>query len=222
VERYLLALVIVPAQQHLTAADLAVAVALGLHQDAQLLARDGLVQRPVQHQPLADLAAEGGGVGPQLAPALALGLHQGRVGALQQGQGGVAVLREAAHPHAHGGPQGQLRGEGLDGVQSQLQLAGALDRLTEGVHPLVVHHAEFIAAQASHPGIGREIAAEQPGETAEQLVTRVVTEGVVDFLEPIDVQAQHRQVEVVGPAAELFAQPLEGGGLVGELGERVP
>jgi hypothetical protein len=84
---HFLAVVVAPAQQHLAAAELAGAVALGLHQDAQLLAGDGLVQGPIQHQPFADLATEGGGVGPQLASPLVFGLHQGSVGALEQAEG---------------------------------------------------------------------------------------------------------------------------------------
>ena len=69
---------------------------------------DPAMQGHIEHQPFADLATEGGGVGPQLAAALALGLHQAGVGALQQGARRVAVLWKAAHPHAHRGPQRQL------------------------------------------------------------------------------------------------------------------
>src|SRR3954447_26877071 len=67
--------------------------------------------------------------------------------------------------------------------------------------------AELVTADSGHDVAVADAAGKQVGELAQCLVTRAVTEGVLDHLEAIEVDKQHRRVDSV--AVYPPDQPLE-------------
>jgi hypothetical protein len=81
-------------------------------------------------------------------------------------------------------------------------------------------HRELVAAQPRH-GVAAARGREQPlGHAAQQRVARGVAERVVDPLEAVEVEHQHRHLLGVR-AGERLGQPLAQPGAVGQPGERV-
>src|SRR5206468_9784821 len=67
--------------------------------------------------------------------------------------------------------------------------------------------AELVTADSGHDVAVADAAGKQVGDLDQRLVTRAVTEGVVDHLEAIEVDEQHRRVDSV--AVYPPDQPLE-------------
>ena len=207
-----------PAGQRLGPGQRAVVqVDLRLQVHLDLAGVDRLPQVGDQGQPGAR-GGVGGRVEDAQAAAELLGLVHRQVGPLEQGRGVVAVL---------GGQRDTDRG-----ADRQLQAVHP-ERLLERVHQdpaeldgvvggaAALHHRELVAAQArdQHPGVltGRL----QPlPDLLQQQVALLVAEGVVDVLEPVQVEDGHRQRlrrRLAQPAGQVAHQH----GAVRQVGERV-
>lgn len=81
---------------------------------------------------------------------------------------------------------------------------------------------ELVAAEAGRGVTGPHGLLEAASGLDEQLVARLVAETVVDRLEAVEVDEEHRGAGVTGAAAaESLADPLGEQGAVGQVGERV-
>src|SRR5439155_7667019 len=58
---------------------------------------------------------------------------------------------------------------------------------------VVAQHGELVAAEPGDGVTGSHHAAQSPSQRHEQLVASVVAEAVVDDLEPVEVEEQHRK-----------------------------
>ncbi|GFN07389.1 hypothetical protein Smic_59450 [Streptomyces microflavus] len=99
-----------------------------------------------------------------------------------------------------------------------LVLAGAL------VAGAVAHdeRGELVTAEPRRGVPGPDGLLEAAGGLDEQLVARLVADGVVDRLEAVEVDEEHGGARVAGPAAgERLADPGGEQGPVGQVGERV-
>ena len=80
---------------------------------------------------------------------------------------------------------------------------------------------EFVAAEA-RDGVGLAHAAAQPlGHDLEQLVADRMAERVVDALEVVEVEIEHRKLAAAPDAGQRLGQPLAKQQAVGQVGERV-
>ena len=206
--------VVGPAQQGFDVRDLARGqVHLGLEAQAQLVAGDRLAQVAHQRQ-LAQvhfvpaLAIDGH------AAAVFLGVVERDVGPAQQGLGVVAVF----------GVQGQAQaGVEVDAGAGQVQRLAQLveQHARAGLGEIgvdVVHqHHEFITAQARHQVAGAHGLAQALAHLLQHLVAETVAERVVDFLEPVQVQHQHRRT----PRPQGLVQALARQAAVGQAGQAV-
>ena len=140
------------------------------------------------------------------------GLHQlGRPGAdvrplhhAGAGRDHDAVAAEPDRP-AHRG-QRRLRAAAQLGAERVL-VAGVLDE-----------HHELVAAHPGHQ-VPADLGREPVGDGLQQLVADVVAEGVVDRLEPVQVEVAHAHLAV--RLGQRGVQALEEQGAVGQPGERV-
>ncbi|RMS43781.1 hypothetical protein ALP65_04634 [Pseudomonas aeruginosa] len=153
-------------------------VAQGL---AQFLLHLQFLGRPHQQLPAEELRV--------VAPA-GLGLVQGQAGVLQQLLALLAVVRVEADADAGGHHQGApVQGDGFLHLLHQA--------LREDVRLVVLgevgEHAELVAGEARHHVAIAQHAADAFGDDLQQLVARVVAEGIVDPLEVIEVEEHHRQ-----------------------------
>ncbi len=83
-------------------------------------------------------------------------------------------------------------------------------------------HHELVAAQARHHVGATQQAAQPSGHDLEQVVAGIVTEGVVDALEAVQVDEQHRKAAVAGPGAgQNPVQLLQEHASIGQPGEAV-
>jgi hypothetical protein len=84
---------------------------------------------------------------------------------------------------------------------------------------------EVVAAQAGQGVPGAQRALEAAGDLDQEVVAGVVAEAVVDALEAIDVEVQHRERQGVAGLAlgppEQVLDPVHEQGPVGQVGERV-
>nr|GEU28309.1 hypothetical protein [Tanacetum cinerariifolium] len=111
--------------------------------------------------------------------------------------------------------------------QRKRRLQAVDDLLGDLLHPLRFvelgkDHREFIAAQARHR-IGRPHArADAARRLHQQDVALVVAQGVVDFLEVVEVDEQDGQPRVLAPALDqVLLQAVEQHAAVGQLGQRI-
>ena len=162
--------------------------------DHRLVAQEQLVALERSVQPGLDLERGGGGGAQRVVedlvavPAPVLGSVGGGVGAAEHvGRHRVHLGdRDAdARRHEHGTAlHGERIGEHVrDPPCDHLRVLGMLE--------VGAHDHEFVAAGA--PGHVRlaEHAVESPGEVHQELVAREVAHGVVDELEPVEVDEQH-------------------------------
>ena len=210
-----------PAQQHLAADQRARLVHLGLDHQAQLLAVEGLGQLTVEFEALADLTAEGAGVGADLAAAEALGLRQSRVGALQQGLGVLGVFGIGGDADAEAGIEPQLGHQRRLLGPQLFDATGQRHRIAEGADLVLLHHQELIAAQPRQPGPRPQDQPQLNGDALQQLIAQLGAEAVVDLLETVDVKAEHRKGLAVVASSQPLAQLLQRGLLVGQTGEGI-
>ena len=181
---------VLPAHQRLHPQDLAaVGVDLGLVVQDKLLLLDGPAQLAEQGQPTGAVLVQRGVE--QHEPGVGLfGRVHGDVGALQQlvGVGGVVGIQGHADAGFHVQAQ-PLECERL--LEGGLQLVGDGHGTLAG-GDLGQQHGELVAAE---PGDGVDLAqrAAQPlADLNQELVAVVVAEGVVDLLEPVQVEQQQR------------------------------
>ena len=120
-----------------------------------------------------------------------LGLVHRRVRMLEQFAHGGAVAREQAHANAHRGHQRapvdhHRRGQHfVDARGRDADFVGRID--------LVEHDDEFVAAHAHHDVRGAHRRAHALGDFLQQLVAHFVAARVVDVLEAVEVEEQHRE-----------------------------
>ena len=103
----------------------------------------------------------------------------------------------------------------LDAVRHPGRVAGVAD---------VVHQdRELVAAEPRHRVAGPHAPLDAPGDGPEQLVADAVAEAVVDDLEPVEVDEQHREAVLGAPlgAAEGAAEQVGEQRAVGEAGQGV-
>ncbi|MNS95974.1 hypothetical protein D3C72_1302540 [compost metagenome] len=106
-------------------------------------------------------------------------------------------------------------------------VAGDLERLAHRVdqafgHPAYIalvadvgqHHGELVSAQPRQRVLLAQMARQALGQQAQQFVAALVAQGVVDALEVVQVQAQHRRgavaASVQGPEQPVAEQPAVG------------
>ena len=141
----------------------------------ELDARDGgVVQRVVE----------------QLVPVAAESLR------LVHGDVGVAPQRHrvghgrARDPDAHR-RHDRRAGDGQRGAEGAEHAVGVEDRVVGIVHRVEDDH-ELVAADACDRVIAQNRVLQAPSDPEQQLVSRRVTERVVDLLEPVDVEEHQR------------------------------
>ena len=101
---------------------------------------------------------------------------------------------------------------------------GHLDGLVAGscAGEILAQHGELVAAETRHRVTGPQDAAQSFAERHEQRVAGVVAEAVVDELEPVEVEEQHRDGCVVTPGArEGEHEELEEQRAIRKSGQRV-
>src|SRR5512139_1441129 len=144
----------------------------------------------------------GGGPDPRGVAAAALGFQQRGVGARQRLIFLAVVAAEFGHAAA---PRQLLRHAGDELDTFRHVAAQALGQFLRAVERRVgKQNAEFVAAQA-----GNEVAVAQAGfqriaELDDELVARLVAEGIVDLLEVVDIENQ----QAMGPAVLQGAEQL--------------
>ena len=153
-----------------------------------------LAQCSFQRQPLLGQAVHFAAEKAEAPTPLALGLVHGHIGTLQQGFHIAPVSRE--HGNADAGRNAQ-RGVGhRHGLRQQLlqPLNGA--RHLVGI-ALRQHGDKLITRQTPRNIGGAQHLLQALGHDAEQIVTRRMTQRVVDLLEAVKVDEQHGQLFVI-------------------------
>ncbi|KTT92351.1 hypothetical protein NS44R_14625, partial [Mammaliicoccus sciuri] len=154
------------------------------------------------------------------AAEIALGARQRHVGALQQLFGILAVAGRHRDPDA-----------GADHHRMPLEQIGLADRIQDpprqqhgvlGPHHAALHDGEFVGVETGQRIFLAQRRAQTLGDGAQQLVADAVAERLVDRLEIVEPQHQHR--DLVGRAAgmlqhlvHLLAQQVT----VGQAGQAV-
>ena len=179
-----------PAHEGLDAGDLAGSqVDLGLVVQHELVVADGPPQLAHEREVVRVVGVALGGVD-GVARALVLGHVHGHIRALEQGLGRRAVLGVVGHAHARlGGERHALQLERL--LQGVVQALGDLPGTGD-----VRARQEDGELVAAHPGDrvpGAQRRAQPRADLLEQEVAVGVAHGVVDLLEPVEVDDQHRQ-----------------------------
>jgi len=144
-------------------------------------------------------------------------LVQRRVGVAQDGLGVEAGVgrQDQAHAGRHADlPAGDGEGGG-QGVDESLGDALGLG----GVADVDADDDELVAAEAGYEVVGPDGVRQPVGHGQEELVARLVAEGVVDELEVVEVDEQHRHGRL-GPG-QLIPQRLPEQAAVGKAGEAV-
>jgi hypothetical protein len=154
-----------------------------------------------------------------VAPA-GLGAVHRDVGEVQQLLGIVAPRLGQRHADArgerdHAGAGGHgLAERGTDPARHLERVALAMDVLAE--------HDELVATESRHGVAGAQGGVDAGGDRAQHLVARVVAVGVVDALEAVEVDEEHRDGPVATPRAQQrVAQALEEDRAVGEAREGI-
>src|SRR5450830_616439 len=215
------ALGVVPAHQRLHAEDLAAAqVDFRQVMQLQFVLFDGLFQVLGNGDPVDDFLVDLLGMEVVLVAPAVLGAIQRHVGLDQHAVGAFAVLGIGADADAGRNPhfiafQLVRLHQGLEDLARQ----GAGLRRVEHFR---LQHRELIAAQASHhvvfPGTGLDAS----GDFLQQQVAHRMAEGVVDALEVIQVQVEHRERRGATPGSgKALVQALDQGRAVGQPGEPV-
>ena len=157
----------------------------------------------------------------EAGPSEVLGAVHGGVGVAEQrlGMGELAV----GQGHADAGGDRELAGAEHDRRRLERGRDAQGDgRGLVGVVDVAAHDHELVATEPGHHVAGSEHAGDAAGRLDEQLVAGVVAEAVVDDLEPVEVEEQQGDEELVGPGGgdgvlELVEQQRP----VGQVGQRV-
>ncbi len=150
-----------------------------------------------------------------------LGAVHGHVGVAQHVLGLLVPGR--AHRHADAGARLDALGADLEGIAHHVvHPIRHVDRVARVAH-VVEPHGEFVAAVARQRVAFAQAGGQPARDLLEQLIARFVAEGVVDYLEAIDVDEEHGESVVVVAAqpVERMAQQVEEERPVGKAGERV-
>ncbi|MNZ70585.1 hypothetical protein D3C78_889290 [compost metagenome] len=180
-----------PAQQRFDTDHTVVAVAdLWLVDQVQLIARQGFAQVFFQLAAAAHFAVDAGDVELVAVARAGLGQGHGLLGFLQQLLGAVAVFREQGD--ADGGAQADfLVVEGEGGFQVVENALGQFRRFVR-LLDIGLDQGELIAAQARQGAEPSTVGAQTIGQGQQQLIAGLVTELLVDTLEVVKADAQHR------------------------------
>ena len=186
-------------------------------------------QLPVLHR-VAQLGGDGGLVldgGAQVGGEQPDPVAAGRLGRVHR-QVGVTDQVGGAHPRGRG-----LRGRGDPDADAQphhppAQVEGPVDAgpaavgegLRAGGVAVAAQHDELVPAEPADGVAGPGGAGQPRGDLPQQVVAGVVAEGVVDVLEAVDVEEEHRHRAAV-VLLELGVDELVQVGAVGQLGEGV-
>ena len=192
----------------------------GLEVQRQLAFGEGAAQVLAELQALQGVLLHGRGEVTEAVPAGVFGVIHGLVGVLQDVGGGVGVLGEKGDADAR-------RDVGQVVAQAEGVVDGGNDGLGDALHGVAVgeprqQHGELVTALAGH-GVGFAHAADDaPRSLHQQLVASLVSEGVIDLLEAVQVDVQHGHAVVV-PVGLLhqFAEPVVKQTAVGQAGEGV-
>ena len=147
-----------------------------------------------------------------------LGLVHGHVGPLQEGVAVGGVLRCQGDADA-----------GVDVEAGAVQLEGVLEggrdapchQLGEGDVGSSEEHGELVAPQAADEVVGADGTGQAGTDLGQQLVAHVVADGVIDLLEPVEVDEQQGQGLARHPVGEYGGQALVEVTPVGQAGEIV-
>jgi hypothetical protein len=214
---------VVPAHQRFHAAQaVAHAVDLGLVVQLELLELDRAAQVALQLQLLGGVGAHVGLEHHVVAAARALGLVHGRVGVGHE-LVGLALFR--MQHDADRARDLQLLAHHVEGLGDRAQHAvGGLRAFGAVVHAFE-QQQELVAADARH-GVALARGLAQPVRGgAQDLVAGRVAEGIVDRLEAVEVDEEHRDalfhLQLVGPlhAQQRVAQPVFEQHAVGQAGQ---
>src|SRR6266508_3653776 len=211
---------VLPAHQRLQAGDPpAGKVNDRLLAKAELVAVQGAAQIGLQLGAVDDSGAHARVEDPKARSAVGLGLVHGHVGVTDQ------VERLGARPGdddadagvdldvaaGHRDRRGQCLQQPLGGGERVGGAAGVLDQ-----------DDELVAAEPGDGVAGPYVGAQPLGDQGEQLVADLVSEGVVDGLERVQVQQQHgQQAAVAVQAGQGVLQPVVEQRPVGQVGEWV-
>ena len=213
-----------PAQQGLGLGQAAGAGTVdGLVMQKQLALRHGLAQRGLNAQRTGQALVHAGFEKAPAAASPRLGFVHGNFGALQQDAGGQHLLSRKGHADAgiELEPHASVTEVAPHGVQYGLR---ARFHLQHAHQRLQARHdqRELIAAQACQQVTGLQVRQQGLCRLTQHLVTEGVAQGVVDFLEVVQIDQQHGTVRALVPARpqqgiELLLQKVP----VGQPGELV-
>ncbi len=184
---------------------------LRLEVEDELVVAQGLAQAALQAEALLRRTGQLVGVELQAAAGLLLGAVHGAGGVVHEGGEVVPVLRADADADA-GRDEELVSGEGERGGQRVEN--PARDRTgAAGVVRFLEQHRELVAAPAADGVVGPHTETKSLGHLAEQLVPGGVAEGVVEMLEPVEVEVEehHRDAAAgaAGPGQRVFAARSE-------------
>ena len=210
-----------PAQQRLDAGDpAALEVALRLVVDGELVGGEGLAQLALEQAGTARHEVHLRREEAAAVAAVRLGPVHRELGVLEQPVGGLAVGREQRDADAGAGVE-------LLAVEHE-RLAEAVDQAARQRARLVrapdlgLQDRELVAAEPADR-VGLAQAGVQPlGDRLEQQVAAGQTEGVVDALEAVEVEQQHRRHAVGAPRpGQRVVEAVVEQRAIGEPGQRV-
>ncbi len=150
---------------------------------------------------------------------LFLGLVHGRVRLAEQ-----LLCRLARFGKRHADTDGQPHLVAFEVGRISKNVDDAVGKIDDSLRPLHVdhQHREFIAAQARDGVVGTYDRREEPAGSDQDGVTDMVTESVVDRLEPVEVaEAQCHRPACAGRGSQRMLHPVVQESPVGQPGELV-
>ncbi|MNG93821.1 hypothetical protein D3C79_528030 [compost metagenome] len=193
---------------------------LGLIAQAHLVAFDGAAQLVFKRDALAGLDGEVLGVGFDAIAPLGLGAVHGGIGVANQRGNVAAVLGVQTDTDAGTGEELVLAGlerRGETGQQFTGNGAGIAGFVQAGQE-----NDEFVAAQPGHGVDVAHLFLQALGDAFEQQVADRMAEAVVDVLETVEVEEQHRTLAIGDlRTVECCLQAVLEQRAVGQAGERV-
>jgi len=158
------------------------------------------------------------GVEAEPAPARLLGTVQRRVGILEQGLRVAAVARMEGDAHA-GGHRTRAPADEHRLGQAGGDLAGDLRR-ERRPGQVLDEDDELVSTEAGHGVLGPQAGRQACRDFAQQGVADVEAVAVVDLLEAVEVEEEHRQRTVVA-AGDRMAETVMEQHPVGQPGQRI-
>jgi len=196
-----------------------------LHKGSQLPFGLGLFQVLLQRQALLHVGLHGGFVEADAVAAQVLGAVHGGVGLAQQVFHALATLGEQRDANAARGAV-EVGGNGVRRLQHRADLLGhqqgrAPGRFHVGGHVVHQHH-ELVAAQPGHGVARAQLLCEALGHLHQQRIAHGVPARVVDLLEVVEVDIEHRpHLGGIEGAVQGVFHAVEQHAPVGQAGEAV-